>query len=328
MNSDSSNKTKETFILRRCWKDRTFRTIVLALLLIILMGMSRPDKSVGMYPKKYWATKLTWQQCADAVITGDSRTLMGLSPAEMEKELDYDHIMNFGFGANWYEPRYLQTVEDLLDPKSKKKAVMIGITPHSLTHRENDELGHFLNMVDKSKQDIYFEIHLAALLNFLDPMSFRDAYQGLFPQFAPTHTRQEFFADGWISVHKEPTNTKREVKRYRGIYQKRQVSQQTIDFLLEYVSRWNSAGINVYGFMLPTCKEMDKLETEVSGFNQSEFKEVFEQAGGKWIDVDQHRYESFDGSHLQDVGALEFSRALAVSIRDIEQQKNKKVVTE
>lgn len=324
MSSDASGENPVVLAFRRAWKDRTCRTVALALLLIVGMGSMRPDKPVGMYPKKYWATKIGWRHCADAVLTGDSRTLMALSPAEMQKVLDYDRILNFGFGANWYARQYLETVEEVLDPKSDKKAVIIGITPHALTFRTKG-LGHFMNFIKVSKQDIYFDIHLAALLNFLDPMSFRDAYQGLFPSLAPTHTRKEFFADGWVSVHKQPTGKRREVKRYRGIFKQRQVSQKTIDILLEFVTRWNGLGINVYGFMLPTCKEMIELEATVSGFNQPEFIEAFEQAGGIWIAVDQDGYDSFDGSHLQDIGALEFSRALAISIRDIEQQKNKTV---
>jgi hypothetical protein len=284
------------------------------------MGSVRPDKPAGMYPKRYWAKKICWRHCADAVIIGDSRALMALSPAEMKKVIDYDRILNFGFGANRYTRQYLETIEDILDPKSNNKAVMIGITPNALTFRAK-ERGHFLDFINASKQDIFFDIHLAALLNFLDPMSFHDAYQGLFPGLVPTHTRREYFADGWLSVHKEPTGKRGEVKRYREIFRRRQVSQKTIDILLEFISRWNSLDINVYGFILPTCKEMVALETEVSGFNQFEFIRAFEQAGGIWIDVDLCRYESFDGSHLQDVGALEFSYDLATRIRQVQNEK-------
>ena len=327
MSSDASYEKPEAISWRQVLKDRTYRTIALSLLLIIGMGLMRPDKPAGMYPKKYWAKKIGWRHCADAVLTGDSRTLMSLSPAEMRKVLDYDRILNFGFGANWYARKYLETVEEVLDPKSNNKAVMMGITPHSLTYRTRG-IGHFLNFIQVSKQDIYFDVHLAALLNFLDPMSFHDAYQGLFPSLAPTHTRKEFFADGWVSVHKEPTGKRREVKRYQGIFKKRQVSQETIDILLEFVTKWSNSGIKVYGFKLPTCKEMVELENNVSGFNQSEFVEAFERAGGVWIPVNEDGYDSFDGSHLQDIGALEFSRSLALKIRDIEQQKNQTVVVD
>jgi hypothetical protein len=289
------------------------------------MGLMRPDKPVGIYPKRYWAEKIRWRHCADAVLTGDSRTLMALSPAHMKKVLDYDRILNFGFGANWYARKYLEIVEEVLDPNSNNKAIMMGITPHSLTYRTK-VLGHFLYFINVSKQDVFFDIHLAPLLNFLDPMSFRDAYQGLFPSLAPTTTRQEYFADGWISVHKEPSGKRREVKRYRGIFKQRQVSQETIDVLMEFVTKWSNSGIKVYGFVLPTCKEMVELEAKESGLNQFEFIKTFKQAGGIWIDVDQCSYESFDGSHLQDVGAVEFSHALALKIRDIEQLKNTTVV--
>ena len=87
MSSDASCENPEAFSWRRVLKDRTCRTIALALLLIVGMGLMRPDKPAGMYPKKYWANKIGWRHCADAVLTGDSRTLMALSPAEMKKEI-------------------------------------------------------------------------------------------------------------------------------------------------------------------------------------------------------------------------------------------------
>jgi hypothetical protein len=320
MSSDASCEKTGAFSWHQVLKDRTFRTIALALLLIFGMGLMRPDKPVGMYPKKYWAKKIRWRHCADAVIIGDSRALMALSPVEMTKVLDYDRILNFGFGANWYARKYLETVEEVLDPKSDKKAVIIGITPLSLTFRTKGS-GHFLNFINASKQDIYFDLHLAALLNFLDPMSFSDAYRGLFPSLAPIHTRKEYFADGWISVHREPTDNRRSVKKYQGVFKKLQVSPKTINVLLEFVSRWTNSGTKIYGFFMPSCKEMFELEAENSGINQSEFIKSFEQAGGIWIPVDQCCYESYDGSHLQDIGALEFSYDLAVRIHEIENDK-------
>ena len=324
MDSDALYENQELSAWRRILKDRTFGTIVLALLLIVGMGLMRPDKPVGMYPKKYWAEKIIWRHCADAVLTGDSRTLMALSPVEMKKVLDYDRILNFGFGANWYSRQYLETVEEVLDPKSKNKAIMIGITPHALTYR-TEGLGHFMNFINVPRQDIYFDIHLAAILNFLDPMSFHDAYQGLFPDLGPKYTRKEYFADGWVAWHREPITKKSKIEQYRGIFKRLQVSQDTIDVLLEFVSRWSKSGINVYGFLLPACKEMVELEAEVSGLNKPEFIKAFEQAGGIWIAVDQCRYESFDGSHLQDVGAVEFSRDLAARIHEIESGKGKAI---
>ena len=85
MNSNPSTELKEGMTLSRIVKDRTFRTVALSLLVIITMGSLRPDKSVGMYPKQYWASKITWKHCADVVVTGDSRVLMALSPAVMKE---------------------------------------------------------------------------------------------------------------------------------------------------------------------------------------------------------------------------------------------------
>jgi hypothetical protein len=259
------------------------------------MGMLRPEKPLGMYPKEYWATKIGWKHCADIVLTGDSRMLIGVSPAQMQKILNDRRVVNYAFGSNWYSQEYLEAVEQVLDPQSHKKTIVIGISPHSLTEGE-DGMGNFFELRSMSKSQAYLNIHFAGLMEFLEPMSFRDAFQGLFPFLSETQTRKEYFADGWVAVNKNPAGEKREPKRYRQMYEKSQVSKRTIETLEHFVSKWTQSGINIYGFLLPSCREMVELENKMSGFNQAEVVSLFEAAGGVWIDVDQCHYESFDGS--------------------------------
>lgn len=316
--SKAENRQNSLMIL---WQDRTVITMVLSLLLILVMGMLRPDKPLGLYQQKYWAQKIQWQHCADVVLTGDSRVLAGLSPVEMQKTLVDRRIVNYAFGSNWYSTEYLQASENVLDPKSHKKTIIMGISPHSLTQR-GGKSAHFFELREFSKQQIFMDIHFAAVKQFLEPMSFRDAFHGLFPSLAPTHTRKEFLVDGWIAIHKTPKGEKRELKRYRKIYEDHQVSEQTIAYVTTFVSEWTRSGITVYGFLLPTCSEMVELEKNFSGFEKGQFIDAFKTAGGLWIETDQCKYYSFDGSHLQDGAALEFSRDIAKRIYDIEQSKN------
>ncbi|RPH74873.1 hypothetical protein EHM76_02765, partial [bacterium] len=98
--------------IRNVWaglaKDRTFKTLGLAAILIVAMGSLRPDKSRGVPEKRYWATKISWQHCADAVVAGDSRVLGGVSPAEMRRVLSEWRIVNYGFASNLYVPAYCE----------------------------------------------------------------------------------------------------------------------------------------------------------------------------------------------------------------------------
>lgn len=306
------------------WRDRTAKTLIFAALLILGMGLSRPDKPIGMYPNEFWTAKIAWRHCADAVITGDSRIVTGLSPAEMQKTLAGRRILNYGFAGNWYSREYLEAVEKVLDPHSNKRTIIMGITPYSLTKRTKVK-GHFLGLKQQSKQDAYLNIHFAALINFVEPMSFRDALLGLFSSLSSKRTRREYSADGWLAVNRQPRGERREVKRYKQIYEEQLVCDENIKNVLDFTSRWRKKGIRVYGFQPPTCQQMLELETRVSGFNKAEFVKAFEAAGGIWIEVDQCHYYSFDGSHLEDRAALEFSIDLAQRIYDIEQQKKKQL---
>jgi len=291
-------------------KDRTFKALALAVALIGAMGSLRPDKPRGVYPKRYWARKISWHQCADAVVAGDSRVLGGVSPAEMRKTLPGLRIVNYGFASNLYVPEYLEALESLLDPDSKSKAILLAITPHSLTE-DPDVTNQFAELKKLSKRKIHMDMCLAPLSSFLEYMSFRDALHGLFPTLAKGRTRKELFADGWLAYERESPGEKRELKKYYRMYQKSQVSPKMVEGLNRFVSRWAQTGIRVYAFLMPSCREMVELEEQYSGFDPRQFAEDFEKAGGIWIPVDPCAYESFDGSHLQSHAARQFSDDLA-----------------
>ena len=305
--------------------DKTVATILLTIVLIVTMGSLRPDKNIGMYPDKYWAIKIHWEHCADGVITGDSRALMGVSPEELQKVLPYHQIRNFAFGANWYSRQYLEACEAMFSKDAKNRVVFMGISPHSLTYRKTI-IGHYLELKQMSKQDAFLNINFGGLVNFFQPMSFNEAVKGLFPKLFPVHTKKNYRADGWVEVHKEPLKLD-EVKRYRKIFEDRRVSQDVVDTVIEFVAKWRSQGIEVYGFIVPTCPQMVDVEKQLSGFNQDAFVAGFKKAGGTWIDVDLFKYECFDGSHLQDIGALQFSKDLAVAIDQARSQNADKAVT-
>ena len=298
-------------------KDRTVWTLALAGVLIVVMGSLRPDKPRGLYPKRYWARKISWRHCADAVATGDSRVLGGLSPAQMGRTLTDWRILNYGFASNLYIPEYLEAVEQVLDPESSVKVILLGITPHSLTE-DPDVTNQFSRLKGLSRMQLHVDMCLAPVLNFLDYMSFRDALHGLFPSLHEGRTEKELFADGWLAYRRDPPGEKRELKKYYRMYQKNRVSARMVEDVNRYVARWTQAGIRVYGFLMPSCREMVELEETYSGFDQAEFVAGFEGAGGVWVDVDPAAYDSFDGSHLQKDAAVAFSRDLAQRLSELE----------
>lgn len=299
--------------------DRTARTIMLAVILIILFGMARPDKSLGLYPDEYWAHKAGWKHCANIVLAGDSRVLMGLSPSDINDVLGPKNIYNYGFGSSWWSAEYLQAVESMLDPCSTSGIIIMGISPHSLTTRDS-RTGNFHEVTNLSNQDRFMNIHFGEIMYFFQPLSFSEALEGIFPSLSDSHSKRVYYPNGWISMDKVPPSTKQELRRYRGFYQERQVDDHNIRKLIDAVNNWRSQGIAVYGFVPPSCNLMYQLEAEFSGFEENAFIEKFEQAGGIWLRVDQDKYESFDGSHLKDISAIAFSKDLAKKIKALQKQ--------
>ncbi len=299
--------------LKYLFIDRTARTLLLAVLLMAIMGSSRPVESHGLYFSEYWARKGGWNKCADMVLAGDSRTLAGLSPHEMKKYFPGARIYNYGFGAAWFSSEYMDKVESLLDPNSKNKTIIMGISPHSLTKHDPDA-GDFFTIYSQSERERFMNIHLAALITFFDPLSFKDALKGIFPSLAEEHTEKTLYADGWIAAFRESDSIKNALIRYTSFYKQSLVDPCNIENVTRHVKRWTSLGIKVYGFIPPTCKEMHQLESTISGLDQQDFVNKFEASGGVWIDTDPTAYHTFDGSHLQDDGAIKFTNDFCAKI--------------
>ena len=128
-----------------------------------------------------------------------------------------------------------------------------------------------------------------------------------------------YYPDGWVSSTCEVNRRgKWAVNRYRRIYSKYEVLESTIQNVTDYASKWSEKGVRVYGFFAPTCREMAEIEKNLDSFNQLNFIKEFEHSGGIWIDVNQADYNSFDGCHLQDKAAVEFSADFAGAVKQIE----------
>ncbi|MBN2588508.1 MAG: hypothetical protein JXA96_01495 [Sedimentisphaerales bacterium] len=317
---ENKKNTKKKNIIKVLYSDRTARTLFFAIISIIIMGSLRPKKITGMHEKKYWATKISWIDYADAIVTGDSRILGGISPGTMEETLKDRCIVNYGFASNLYDTKYLDAIGKVLRKNSNQKTIILGITPHSLTD-DPGITGQFLALKSLSKKDIYMHMHFASLYSFFEYMSFHDAMIGLFPNMSKSNTHKELFSDGWLAYSKKSPGKKKELKNYLKIYERCQINQDMIDNLMEYVSKWSTSDIKVYGFLVPTCKEMFEIEEQYSGFNLSKFKQTFQNSGGRWIEIDPTAYDSFDGSHLQRESAVQLSKDLALKIFEREQQE-------
>ena len=93
-----------------------------------------------------------------------------------------------------------------------------------------------------------------------------------------------------------------------------QVSAEMIEALLNTVRGWTARGIRVYGVRPPVSRALYNLENNISGFQEDSFRQQFAEAGGHWLHT-ENKYPTYDGSHLNETSARQFSQDLAADIQ-------------
>ena len=307
----NNNKSRFRKLLRVLFRDRVACTLCLVGVMVLLLGGTRLGDNSGPLVIKYG-----WTGCADVVVTGDSRTGNGVSPGQMKQSLQGLRIVNYAFGGNGYSGEYLTAIENVLDPHSTNKMIILGISPQSLT-----EVMAARNSFLQARQSYsYSSVAVAQsfhkLLRFTEPLKFNELFGGV---FVPPDRRRKYhrsFPDGWASAYYVPPL--RDFNCYLqdavNIFDNNPVSPRIVADLLHRITLWRQRGIRVYAFRPPTIREMVEIENSHGGFVEQKFVAVLEKAGGKWLNVDQFRYDSLDGCHLNRTGAIQFSRDLALMI--------------
>ena len=228
--------------------------------------------------------------------------------------LPEDRICNYSFLACGYESRYLSKIEELLDPRSSSKTIILGITPHSLVNRSLVGSG-FLERLDRNYVDLLADARLGEVLFWFRPYSLEEIYYAVTDNIEDGYF-QTHHPDGWIASRKWPENPLEGLHYYQRRYGDSRIANATVENLYRWVTRWSDQGYHVYGFRPPTNQEMEDLENQLSGFNESSFSEGFENAGGAWLSFPAGEYASYDGSHLREDGSVLFSKDLATKIRN------------
>ncbi len=300
-------------LLKRLLKERMAISLFVAALLFIQVGLFRTD-IVGMNKHDYAIGKMKWKACADMVFAGDSRVQECLSPEAMTAFFPDRQLRNYAFYGTSYHPKYYDAIESVLDPESKHPAVLLGITPNSLTPR-NFKINGLKMEMDKYESLTPAVKHIGVPTSLL-PMTPSVFLQNLVGKDASEYYRQ-VHADGWVSVVK-PIVPTYSLDEYRRAFTDNYYDDDIVEALLTRVKTWTRKGIAVYGFRPPTTPAMVELESKMSGFEEEHFRQLFETAGGKWIEVDPFGYLSYDGSHLHRDGAIEFSKDIAQKITEWE----------
>jgi hypothetical protein len=212
---------------------------------------------------------------------------------------------------------YLRYLEQVLDPRSKQKTIVLSASPQNFTDGYVNRNG-FLNCARKRPIERFMDIRFGGMTFPFRPMKtshFARLFLGQQPQVSG---RQEFHPNGWFSTEDLVADRNREIEKYRAFFEPQNngpACEDHIDRLIEAVEKWSSQGIRVYGFRPPTCSEIAEMEQNLSGMDWARFVTRFRDAGGNWLEVDAAEYATFDGSHLGRASAEELSLNLGEQIR-------------
>lgn len=280
--------------------------------LIAWMRPSEGQSRSALPREKFWTIKLNWPPVFDVVAGGDSRVLCDVSPAEIREIVPCLKIANFAFNYVGLTDAYFNALEGKLNPESRTKAIILGITPRALTLL-NTRVSGYLEESNRGWFEKSVNARFGSLISLFRPVSMTGLANSIMRNEVGY---KDFYPDGWMAVRMTPPNPTADLGVYRTVFSGNMVSPALIRALLDTVRRWQSEGIHVIGFRPPTTREMLALENRLSGFIEEDFRTKFQAAGGTWISFDSKNYQSCDGSHLDSDSARAFSRDLARYLRD------------
>jgi acyl-CoA synthetase (AMP-forming)/AMP-acid ligase II/acyl carrier protein len=279
--------------------------LALSLAVLMIIGIATlPNEKTGMTARAFRIAKASCVGCADLVITGSSQAGMNLSPAAMEQVLPGVKVFNLGFSTQPYSTTYLDMIERSMS-QSKRRAVLLVITPVSLVMRSNDDdAAYALTLINTPRIKSELDHLREDILPSRTPCEL-----GLCSQ----HEMTWLLSDGWSpgvitgvgSFDDWQNRMQRFMRRWAAVMRFNPADTQP---LLDRIHRWREQGIKVYAMPAPVPPSMHAAESTLSGYDEAAVAESFRSAGAEWVTIDGSDYPTFDGWHMQRPDAERFSQ--------------------
>ena len=284
----------------------------LSVIFIFLIGSLRPQPMSSVITKeKFWADKVHSKSKFEVLVAGDSRVYRGISSAVLSEELGGLSVLNFGFSSGGLNLEIFRALEQRLE-QQENAIVLLGITPFSLTPKAYEN-AHFKQELSRDKKEVFSRRYVGPVIHFFDPIKPADIFN---TGDQRNGYYERFHKNGWVASKKIPADKTSALKSYRKNFRNNKVSPDILDELYNQVALWKANKIRVFAFRLPSTKEMELLEREISGFDELEIKTRLSASGAEWIEIgNSYNYNSYDGSHLDEESAERFSRYLGREIR-------------
>lgn len=293
--------------------------LCLTALLALAIGLTRGSPTYASAPSWYWRMKVEWIQAAEIVLIGDSRVYRGLDPATFTARTGRSAV-NFGFSGAGYSSDYLDAVERVIDPVAPAPAIVIGLTPWSLTPLATRQNGFTQAVAEARASRLPAALwrNLERFDNLFRPLEVERIWQGAasrkrFAQRAiDSNYIQDFRPNGWVASDYRQPEPARGLTVAQGDHAGgNRVSHALLAGLCARVRQWQARGWTVLAFRPPTTPPIATLTDELSGFDEAFAAQQLSAAGAVWVPVDGAGYESYDGSHLTAASALVLSRQIA-----------------
>lgn len=280
-----------------------------------------PQAAGGMTAEEFWGAKTHLGEGGyDMVVVGDSRALMGVSPAAMRADLPGVDILNFGYLGAGLTADFVEAAVRKVDPSSDEPTLVVSMTPRSLTPSAFPNK-HFKQELARppitGPAPAFAEKFQEAFKPF-KPFAREEPAQGPYAPYAQP-VESTYREAGWLASSGPPTNPRIALRSYTRHFAAGTFDEPNFEKLLEIFSRTHDDGIKVLAFRPPSTKEMVALENRLSGFREGQVRKRLAEVGVTWLTIPpkpgrKREYASYDGSHLTPKSAQIFSALLAKQI--------------
>lgn len=307
----------------QAYQQRLFWAAGCTIIAVILGGWFLPKQPASsMAGDWFWSNKVRPGRLFEVVAIGDSRIYRGFSPDDFAATYAPDRtvsVFNFGFSSAGLDTAFLRAAAKLVDTIAKQPVILLGITTSSLAD-ENASNKHFEQEEQRSAVGIWQRKHINPQLTFFDPTSpntLRNYWQG---------TRQGYYQyhydNGWVASDKEPHNLWESYEHVKRTYPNVEFSLGLRLRLLQQIATWQAQGIQVVAFRPPAAPHLEQVEMLPEYYPEAAIKAQIQAVGGIWIDLpNTEQYLTYDGNHLIEASARQWSADIGKALRQALQKK-------
>lgn len=289
-----------------------FFTASLAFLSVFsLFTWRRTVTSQVQNPEVFWNQKFFAPSQFDIVVAGDSRAYRGVSPQHMNVgELK---VLNFGFDGVGLCDNYLKVSGEKLAQESNVKAILIVLTPYSLTPNAC-KWNEFVSLKKSAIPLTQSALMEAQVSHFIRRVTSQDIKEML---GKPASFREEYFAEGWVASQRVKVDPAEADSLYIANFKNNQVDGVLVENLVDWIKVARESGVRVFVTRSPTAPSLKEIENTYGNFNEENARSLIVSKGGEWLDLEPSilaQLQFYDGSHLDRSSAEIWSKSLGKSL--------------